>query len=49
MLALRPAGVAAFDSAAGVTVLAAGGAACVTAYRLMIRIGRLPAQPRVLK
>jgi tight adherence protein B len=37
-----------YDSAAGAAVLASGAAACVVAYRLMMRIGRLPAERRVL-
>ena len=32
----------------GVVVLAAGAAACVVAYRLMMRIGRLPTERRIL-
>ncbi len=37
-----------YESAAGVLVLAGGAAACVVAYRLMMRIGRLPAERRIL-
>jgi tight adherence protein B len=37
-----------YRSAAGVVVLAVGGAACVLAYRLMVRLGRLPPERRVL-
>jgi tight adherence protein B len=37
-----------YRSAAGVVVLAVGGAACVVAYRLMVRLGRLPPERRVL-
>jgi tight adherence protein B len=37
-----------YRSAAGVVVLAVGGAACVLAYRLMVRLGRLPPESRVL-
>jgi tight adherence protein B len=38
-----------YDSSTGAAVLAAGGAACLVAYRLMIRIGRLPVEQRVLR
>jgi tight adherence protein B len=48
MLSLRPQAVAAYNSAAGLAVLLIGGLLCVTAYRLMIRIGRLPEEERVL-
>lgn len=37
-----------YSSAGGVAVLVAGGAACVVAYRLMMRIGRLPVERRIL-
>jgi tight adherence protein B len=37
-----------YSSPAGVVVLAVGAAACVVAYRLMVRIGRLPGERRVL-
>jgi tight adherence protein B len=37
-----------YNSAAGVAVLAGGAAACVVAYRLMMRIGRLPVERRIL-
>ena len=37
-----------YRSPAAVVVLIAGAAACVVAYRLMMRIGRLPAERRVL-
>lgn len=49
LLATRPEAVAAYDTPAGVAVLAAGGAASVVAYRLMVRLGRLPDDPRVLR
>jgi len=38
-----------FDSSGGVLLLAIGGAVCVAAYRVMLRIGRLPEEPRVLR
>jgi tight adherence protein B len=37
-----------YASPAGVLVLAIGAAACVVAYRLMMRIGRLPTERRIL-
>jgi tight adherence protein B len=37
-----------YRSAAGVVVLLVGGVACVLAYRLMVRLGRLPPESRVL-
>ena len=49
LLALRPQAVAAYNTAAGALVLAVGGAVCVVAYRLMIQIGRLPEDERVLR
>jgi tight adherence protein B len=49
MLATRPEAVEAYDSATGFVVLAVGGAVCFVAYRLMLRIGRLPEEERVLR
>lgn len=49
LLALRPEAVAAYDSAAGLVVLAGGGAVSVLAYRVMLRIARLPEERRVLR
>ncbi|HVB26980.1 MAG TPA: type II secretion system F family protein [Mycobacteriales bacterium] len=49
LLSLRPQGVAAYDTAAGTLVLATGGAVSLGAYRLMIRIARLPEDRRVLR
>jgi tight adherence protein B len=37
-----------FASADGAFVLGGGAALCVVAYRLMLRIGRLPVEPRIL-
>jgi tight adherence protein B len=37
-----------YASAAGVLVLAVGGACCLVAYRAMVRIGRLPQERRIL-
>jgi tight adherence protein B len=39
----------AYDSRGGMVLLLAGGAACVAAYRIMLFIGRLPDEPRVLR
>lgn len=49
LLSLRPESVAAYNSQAGAIVLAAGGLVCVVAYRLMLSIGRLPDEARVLR
>ena len=48
LLSLRPQAVAAYDSPAGAVVLLGGAGLCVVAYRLMMRIGRLPREERVL-
>jgi len=37
-----------YDSASGVLVLGVGAALCLVAYRLMMRLGRLPAERRIL-
>lgn len=37
-----------YASSAGVMVLAVGGGCCLVAYRIMVRIGRLPQERRVL-
>jgi tight adherence protein B len=39
----------AFDSSGGALLLVIGGAVCLAAYRIMLRIGRLPEEPRVLR
>lgn len=49
LLSSRAATVEAFNSAIGVAVLAIGGAASLVAYRLMVRLGRLPEDLRVLR
>jgi tight adherence protein B len=49
LLSLRPEAVDAYDSAAGLVVLAVGGAVCLVAYRLMVRLARLPEDERVLR
>jgi tight adherence protein B len=49
LLALNPQAADAYDSAAGVLVLLIGGGVSFAAYRLMLRIGRLPQERRVLR
>ena len=48
LVASRPQGARAFDSPTGIAVLLVGGAVTVVGYRLMVRIGRLPEEPRIL-
>lgn len=38
-----------FDSSGGVLLLGIGAGVCLLAYRIMVRIGRLPEEPRVLR
>jgi tight adherence protein B len=49
LLSTRPETAAAYNSPTGLLVLLLGGACCAFAYRLMIRIGRLPEEERVLR
>ncbi len=49
MLSSRPESVKAYNSGAGAVVLMVGGAVCLLAYRVMVRIGRLPEEERVLR
>lgn len=49
VLSLHPDAARAYNSPAGATVLAIGGAASIIAYRVMIRVGRLPVEGRVLR
>lgn len=49
LLSLHREAVRAYNSAAGVLVLAIGGGLSVVAYRVMLRIARLPEQRRVLR
>lgn len=49
MLSVRPATVSAYDSSTGVVVLVVGAAVSFASYRAMLRIARLPDDPRVLK
>ena len=45
LLSLRPEGARAYATAEGVTVVLAGAVVSVVAFRLMLRVGRLP-EPR---
>lgn len=47
-LSFQPEVIARYGSGTGVLVLAVGAAACLVAYRLMVRLGRLPEERRVL-
>ena len=49
LLATQSTTLAAYDSAVGTAILVGGGVVCVVAYRLMLRIGRLPEDVRVLQ
>ena len=49
LLATQSTTLAAYDSPLGTAILVGGGAVCVVAYRLMLRIGRLPQDVRVLQ
>jgi tight adherence protein B len=49
LLATRPQAVQAYDRPAGAVVLAVGAASSLVAYRVMVRIGRLPEEQRVLR
>lgn len=49
LLSLNADTVRAYNSGAGVAVLVVGGALSLVAYRLMLRIGRLPVEVRVLR
>ncbi len=49
MLGSRPEAAAAYDTPAGLLVLLAGAGCSAAAYALMLRVGRLPDDPRVLR
>jgi tight adherence protein B len=49
MLSTRPDSLQAYSRPAGVLVLVIGGALSFVAYRLMVRVGRLPEEGRVLR
>jgi tight adherence protein B len=48
-LATRPEAACAYNTFAGLVVLVGGGVCSVVVYVLMMRIGRLPEDPRVLR
>lgn len=48
LMSFQPDVVSRFASSVGVIVLALGAATCFVAYRLMVRLGRLPVERRVL-
>jgi tight adherence protein B len=49
LLATQSTTLAAYDSPLGTAILLGGGGVCVVAYRLMLRIGHLPEDVRVLQ
>ncbi len=49
VLSTRPHNAAAYNTATGAMVLALGGIASVLAYRMMVALGRLPEEARVLR
>ncbi|MGY1730134.1 type II secretion system F family protein [Geodermatophilus sp. SYSU D01045] len=49
LLATQSTTLAAYDSPPGTALLLGGGAVCLVAYRVMLRIGRLPQDVRVLQ
>lgn len=49
LLSSQPDAVQAYDSATGTVVLVVGGAISLAAYRVMLRIARLPTERRVLR
>ncbi len=49
MLGLKSDSLAAYSSPAGWVILAVGAGLCVLAYRVMVWVGRLPDEERVLR
>ena len=49
MLSFQPKALTAYSTPQGVAILAVGAGVTVLAYRLMVRIGRLPDDERVLR
>ena len=49
LLSTRPQAAAAYATSTGALILAVGAVASVLAYRLMLRLGRLPEEERVLR
>ncbi len=48
LMSSQPEVIGRFSSAVGAAILGVGGAVCVVAYRLMLRLGRLPVERRIL-
>lgn len=48
LMCFQPEVISRYATTSGVVVLAGGGLACALAYRLMVRIGRLPTERRIL-
>lgn len=48
-LSFQPEVIQRYSSAGGVVVLVGGAIACLAAYRIMLRIGRLPTERRILR
>ena len=48
MLSFQPDVISRYSSPVGTLILVAGAGICVIAYRLMLRIGRLPVDERIL-
>jgi tight adherence protein B len=49
MLAVRPGTIAAYNGTTGAVVLLVGAGVSTGAYRIMLRIARLPEDPRVFE
>lgn len=49
VMSTQPEVITRYQSAAGAVVLVVGAVLCVVAYRLMMRLGRLPAERRILR
>ncbi|MFW6090927.1 MAG: type II secretion system F family protein [Actinomycetota bacterium] len=49
LLSTRTETVRAFNTPGGWVILAVGAGLCLVAYRMMVRLGRLPEEPRVLR
>jgi tight adherence protein B len=48
MMCFQPEVIQRYSTPTGAVVLAVGAVACVVAYRLMMRLGRLPVERRIL-
>lgn len=49
VMSTQPSVIARYQSTGGAIVLAVGAASCAVAYRLMLRLGRLPVERRILR